>query len=102
MLNELKEIKSAAEAKLKEVASLDELNDLKVKTLGRKGDITLILKKLKDVPAEERAEVGKLANEIKVSLEQMMEEKEQELKKGNLTCVLPGKLLMLPCRDFHL
>lgn len=84
MLNELKEIKSAAEAKLKEVASLDELNDLKVKTLGRKGDITLILKKLKDVPAEERAEVGKLANEIKVSLEQMMEEKEQELKKREL------------------
>lgn len=84
MLNELKEIKSAAEAKLKEVASLDELNDLKVKTLGRKGDITLILKKLKDVPAEERAEVGKLANEIKTSLEQMMEEKEQELKKREL------------------
>lgn len=84
MLNELKEIKSAAEAKLKEVASLDELNDLKVKTLGRKGDITLILKKLKDVPAEQRAEVGKLANEIKTSLEQMMEEKEQELKRREL------------------
>lgn len=84
MTGELKKIRVQTEERLREISNLDELNELKVRTLGRKGEITMILKKLKDIPPEERAEVGKLANEVKNALEQMMEEKEKELKKKEL------------------
>ncbi|SHG47836.1 phenylalanyl-tRNA synthetase, alpha subunit [Thermosyntropha lipolytica DSM 11003] len=84
MINELKEIKMRAEERLKEITSLDELNELKVKILGRKGEITLLLKKLKDIPPAERAEVGKMANEIKSALESRLEEKEKELRQKEL------------------
>lgn len=84
MIGELKEIKAQTEARLKEITTLDELNELRVRTLGRKGEITLLLKKLKDIPPQERAEVGKLANEVKNALERMLEEKENELRQREL------------------
>ncbi|MBO8158608.1 phenylalanine--tRNA ligase subunit alpha [Thermosyntropha sp.] len=84
MLEELKNIKTSVESRLNEVKTLEDLNELKVKALGRKGDITLILKRLKDIPPEQRVEVGKFANEVKASLERMIEEKARELKKLEL------------------
>jgi phenylalanyl-tRNA synthetase alpha chain len=84
MLNRLIEIKGLVETKIDAVNDLVDLNELKVKTLGRKGELTLFLRGLKDLSGEEKAQVGKVANEIKSTLEQMIENKANQIKQQEL------------------
>jgi phenylalanyl-tRNA synthetase alpha chain len=84
MLDRLKEIKTNVEETISQVTDIDSLNELKVKTLGRKGDVTLFLRSLKDLSGEERAKAGKTANEIKAHLEQIIEEKAHEIAQKEL------------------
>jgi len=67
---------------LSEADSIDKLNDLRIKILGKKGELTQILKGMGKLSDKERPEIGKLANEIKTELEQKIAEKELELKKA--------------------
>lgn len=80
MVDKLKEIKSIVEAKIDQVTDLADLNEIKVKTLGRKGELTLFLRGLKDLSVEERAKVGKSANEIKAVLEKMIDDRVKQIK----------------------
>lgn len=84
MIDKLKQIKLAAGAKVEEVSDLDSLKEIKVRTLGRKGEITAVLRGLKDLAGEEKIAAGKAANEVKDSLEKMIERKSEELKKKEL------------------
>lgn len=54
--------------------SLDSVNELQIKYLGRKGILTGILKGLKDLPPEERKVIGAAANKIRVELEQYVKQ----------------------------
>jgi len=67
---------------LSEADSIDKLNDMRIKILGKKGELTQILKGMGKLSDKERPEIGKLANEIKTELEQKIAEKELELKKA--------------------
>jgi phenylalanyl-tRNA synthetase alpha chain len=68
------------------LARIVELNDAKVLTeirtrvLGRKGDLTTFLRGLKDLPPEERSQMGQLSNQIKAELEQEFDNKEAALQ----------------------
>ena len=84
MIERLKEIRAAAEEKIMNASDLDSLREVKVKTLGRKGEITVLLRGLKDLAADERAETGKVGNEIKQALEQLIEEKIAEIKQREM------------------
>lgn len=84
MLSKLNEIRSNIEKALAEAGTVEILNELKVKTLGRKGEITQLLRTLKDLTPEERAEFGKAANEFKASLEEMINARTDELKRQDL------------------
>ncbi|MDD3363680.1 MAG: phenylalanine--tRNA ligase subunit alpha [Syntrophomonas sp.] len=84
MIDRLKQIKLLAIEKIGEVSDFDSLNELKVKTLGRKGEITMLLRGLKDLIGEERAEAGKVANDIKNTLENLIDSKTAELKTKEL------------------
>jgi len=84
MLNKLKEIKDVTEKKLTKIGNLDEINDLRVKILGRKGEITQLLRSLKDLTAEERAQFGKVANEVKNTLDEMITARTEEIKRKEL------------------
>lgn len=84
MLDKLKLIRTRVEENLNNVDSMSSLNDLRVKLLGRKGEITLLLRGLKDIPADKRGEFGKIANEVKVELEKLITEKENDIKKRDL------------------
>ena len=68
MLDDLKKIKKQALKEFEKIKNSEELEELKVKYLGRNGELTKLLKNLKDIAAEEKPKVGKLANEIKDSL----------------------------------
>lgn len=84
MLNKLKEIEEASLQSLEQIRDMDQLNEFKVKVLGRKGEITQLLRGLKDLSAEERAEVGRVANELKERVEGVVQQKADALKAGEM------------------
>ncbi|MGI5921842.1 MAG: phenylalanine--tRNA ligase subunit alpha [Syntrophomonadaceae bacterium] len=84
MLDRLVEIKEMVESQIGTVNNLADLNELKVKILGRKGELTLFLRGLKDLSGEEKARVGKAANEIKANLEGMIANRADEINQREL------------------
>lgn len=78
---------------------LKSLEDLRVRILGRKGELTELLHKLKELPPEERREMGQLANTAKAELAGLLEEKVRSLKQASwaadekmrLDYTLPGR-----------
>ena len=81
MKNRLINIKEEALNALSSVTDEKELNDLRVKYLGKKGVITLSLKKVGSLSSEERPEFGRQVNEVKKFLEEGIKAKKDELKK---------------------
>ena len=79
MHNKLQQIKKEAEERIKTASSLEALRNYRVEYLGRKGEITAVLRSLKDLAPEERAAVGQAANRVKDHLEELIELKTQEL-----------------------
>ncbi|MBO4538953.1 MAG: phenylalanine--tRNA ligase subunit alpha, partial [Clostridia bacterium] len=58
MLDKIKEISDSVSEKISRITSLNELGDLRVSYLGKNGEITALLKGLKNFSAEERPVVG--------------------------------------------
>ena len=69
--DEAREVKQTATDEILSSNSLQEIESARVKHLGRKGTLTQLLRKLGQVEAEERKEVGRLRNEIKEEIESM-------------------------------
>ncbi|RMD47598.1 MAG: phenylalanine--tRNA ligase subunit alpha [Aquificota bacterium] len=78
---QLTALKKEYESKIKEVSSLQELQALKAQILGKKGKITAFLKELKNIPADQKKETGKVINEVKNFFENLIKNKEQLLKE---------------------
>ena len=100
MLEKLSRLREDVLEKLNNVANLDELNDLKVKVLGKKGEFTAIMKGMAEIAAEKRAEFGKMTNELKVVLQDRFDEKfntlkemakQERLKNETIDITLPGR-----------
>jgi phenylalanyl-tRNA synthetase alpha chain len=100
MREKLEGIKLNALEELKSVSSRTELENLRVKYLGKKGELTQILRGMGGLSAEERPIVGKVANEVRESLEAAIEssvndmknkEKEIKLKSEIIDISMPGK-----------
>ena len=84
--------------------STAELDALRVQYLGKKGELTAVLKQMGKLSAEERPAMGQLANEVRAALEQAievnakkLEEKalEQRLEAEKLDVTIPGKQVKL-------
>lgn len=84
MIDRLLQLKQMTEETIKGINDMESLNEIKVKTLGRKGEITLLLRGLKDLVGDEKIEAGKTANEVKNRLEKLIEEKTDQIKKKEL------------------
>ena len=81
MLNEeLERIKSDALAKIQEADVLDKLNDVRVFYLGKKGELTAVLKSMKDVAPEDRPKVGQLVNDARQVIEGALETAMKEMQ----------------------
>ena len=100
MLEKLSRLREDVLEKLNNVGNLDELNDLKVKVLGKKGEFTAIMKGMAEIAAEKRAEFGKVTNELKVVLQDRFDEKfntlkemakQERLKNETMDITLPGR-----------
>lgn len=100
MEEKLKELKEQAFTKIKEAMDAKELNDVRVKYLGKKGPITDLLKGMGKLPAEERPKMGQLVNVIREEVTQFLEEKKElieeaalneQLENETIDVTLPGR-----------
>ncbi|MEG1457679.1 MAG: phenylalanine--tRNA ligase subunit alpha [Acetivibrio sp.] len=100
MQDKLKNIVEQAVSQIKEADGMDKLNDIRVAFLGKKGELTSVLKSMKDVAPEDRPKVGQMVNEAREQLEKVLEEKkalfakkarEEQLKMETLDVTLPAK-----------
>ena len=82
MKNELSQILGEASAEIKNQDA--DLEQIRIKYLGKKGKLTDILKKLGTLPAEERPVIGAFANEIKTKIEELIAKKQKELAGLNI------------------
>ena len=100
MKEQLEKIKSEALARIEASDALETLNDIRVAYLGKKGELTSVLKSMKNVAPEERPKVGQMVNEVRALLEEKLEEtrlalaakaREEQLKKEVIDVTLPAK-----------
>jgi phenylalanyl-tRNA synthetase alpha chain len=81
---DLAQIRSDAERAIREAVSSAELEELRVRYLGRKSELTSTLRSIGELPPEQRGPVGKTANEVRVALEQLLGERTTELEASEL------------------
>jgi phenylalanyl-tRNA synthetase alpha chain len=88
-------------ADLEKVTTPAELENIRVSYLGKKGELTAILRQMGQLSAEERPAMGKIANEVRAKIEADIEEKkeklsalliEQRLKSETIDVTMPGRV----------
>lgn len=84
MKEQIKAIIVDAKEKLKEILDVNNLNNLKGHFLGKKSEFSNLMRLLKDLSDEEKREMGKLINDTKMELEELIEEKRKEIFKREL------------------
>ena len=96
----LEQIQQSAFAALDAAADLKEIDDVRVKYLGKKGELTGILKMMGKLSAEERPVMGQLANQIRADIEAKIEEAKSQMEQKllnarlieeTLDVTMPGK-----------
>ncbi len=100
MKEQLEKIKSEALAKIDASDALEKLNEIRVAYLGKMGELTTVLKSMKDVAPEERPKVGQMVNEVRALIEERLEEtktalarkaREEQMKREVIDVTLPAK-----------
>lgn len=99
MREQLKNIEARAKEELSKVSDPKLLEELRVKFLGKKGEITAILKQMGKLSAEERPVIGQLANSVRADIESAIAGKQAQLKEAMAEKSLRLKLLTLPCPE---
>ena len=100
MENTLKQIREEAMRQIEASDALDKLNDIRVNYLGKKGELTALLKSMKDLSAEERPKFGQMVNDVRQVIETALEDtknklaaaaREEQLKAEVIDVTLPAK-----------
>ena len=81
MKEQLVLIQKTAENELGKASDRAELEVLRIKYLGKKGELTAVLKQMGSLSAEERPVVGQIANDVRTAIEEMLEKKDNEIKE---------------------
>ena len=104
MKEQLEKIKSEALSRMEAAGSLDSLNEIRVAYLGKKGELTSVLKGMKDVAPKDRPKVGQMVNEVRELLESKLEEtkaalmkkaREEQMEKEVIDVTLPAKKIRM-------
>ena len=80
MKERLEQILKDATARIQESDALDKLNDVRVSFLGKKGELTTVLKSMKDVAKEDRPLIGQMVNETRAKIEACLEKTKSDLE----------------------
>ena len=81
---DLDQLRSEAEAAIRGAGDSAELEELRVRYLGRKSELTSTLRSIGELPADQRGPIGKAANEVRVALEQLLGQRTAELEASEL------------------
>ncbi|MCL6573907.1 MAG: phenylalanine--tRNA ligase subunit alpha [Bacillus sp. (in: Bacteria)] len=99
MEEKLQKIAVDARQALASAAGLEELNEIRVRFLGKKGELTQVLRGMGALSAEERPRIGQIANEVRASIEKDLEArvgslkedvKRERLRNEGIDITLPG------------
>lgn len=102
MKEQLRQIKEKAAQQLSSVISLEKIEEFRVQYLGKKGELTAIMKGMGKLSAEERPVMGQLANEVRSFLEEQVESRKAALEsqaendkilKETIDVTMPGTRL---------
>ena len=100
MEDRLQGLLNEARSLIEKASSLDEIETLRVNILGRKGTLTALLKGLSDLPPEQKPVIGKLANQIKEQIQEVLDdarrvfgeaEQQRLIVEGAVDVTLPGR-----------
>ncbi|MDO8442755.1 MAG: phenylalanine--tRNA ligase subunit alpha [bacterium] len=99
MNKKIDEIKNRAEGEIKNCADLKSLEDIKIKYLGRKGELNQILRSLGDLSLEEKKVIGPKAQSLRNELDVLIENKKNEFlskkSRNSLDVTRPGKKIKI-------
>src|SRR3954465_9312186 len=84
------DLRSEAESAIGAAGSAEQLEELRVRYLGRKAELTQALRSIGELPPQERGPVGKGANEVKQALERLLAERTERLDAAELDTRLAG------------
>ena len=88
MKEKLEQIRASVEEALKSADAMDALENIRIRYMGKKGELTAVLKGMGKLSAEERPKIGALANEIRQKLEKEIDE-----RKASISAALESKKL---------
>ena len=102
MLQQLEQLKLNALRELDDISDIKELESWRVRYLGKKSELTEVLRSLATLPLAERKAVGAYANEVKANLEDGLKQKRQALQQTQLTASAKREAIdiTLPGRPF--
>ena len=93
MKEKLQKIREEAIKKIESSDDLVKLNDVRVAVLGKKGELTAVLKSMKDVLPEERPVFGQMVNEARADIEKKLEEAKAALEAKELELRLQNEVI---------
>ena len=93
MKERLEKIRAAAIEAMSSADGLSALNDVRVAYLGKKGELTAVLKGMKDVAKEDRPAVGQLVNETREAIEKKLEETKKKMEEAALELRLKKEVI---------
>ena len=93
MKEQLSSLKERSLSEIKQSSTMEELDSLRVKYSGKKGELTAILKGMGKLSAEERPEMGKIANEVREAIENEINTKREEIKKIEIERKLASEVI---------
>ena len=82
MKEKLSQIRAQAIAQIENSDALEKLNEVRVNILGKKGELTAVLKSMKDVAPQERPKVGQMVNETREEIEKLLESAMKKMEKA--------------------
>ena len=103
MEQKIQELRAAAQAEIAGASDLKALDGVRVKFLGKKGELTSLLRGMNQVSAEDRPKIGKIVNEARAEIEQLLADKNSALKAAALQDKLASEKIdvTLPGRKVH-
>ncbi len=93
MKDKLQKIREEAMRQIQSSQELSKLNEVRVAFLGKKGELTAVLKSMKDVLPEERPAVGQLVNETRAAIEEMLDETKKKLEAAEMNFRLKQEVI---------
>ena len=93
MKDKLQEITKRAMEQIEAADEMTSLNDVRVAILGKKGELTAVLKSMKDVKPEDRPAVGQLVNETRSAIEEKLAEAKERLEGAEMELRLKSEVI---------